>query len=145
MKTAINPTIQAALALDNLSIQFKIEFSAADAVVFARHASPHGHTQAALEKLIQKINGFAPVMDFGGSNPNNGRHFHTFEIGKEYSRVVYVRMVKTYLNHGVNKNKTGIVDRFIADVSRLAKAAGAEEIGVEENTDSFLKIRLWWD
>lgn len=140
-RATISDLLVAALALDEISNQFKIHFSPDNALQFAKRCTEHGVTNHQFAKLVEKINSVSPRHELGDSNPNTGHHFHNFDIGKEYSRVIYVHYAKLFT---VLKSDAACA-RLIAEIHTAAKAAGANEIDVEENTDTMLTIRIWWD
>ena len=144
-KTLLSDFLVAALALDENSIQFRARFQPDEARQFALRCEEHGVTNLQLAKLIDKINLISSRMDFGvsnaGVNPNNGKHFHNFDIGKEYSRVVYVH----YAKRSLPSASDAVFARLIAGIHQAANAAGVNEFHVTENTDTMLTLRLWWD
>jgi hypothetical protein len=78
-------------------------------------------------------------MQFGFDNPNNGHTFHTYQIGKEYSRVLYIEVVKTYIT------KPFDYARLARQLAAWAVAAGAGEHDVIENSPTAFEFRVWWD
>lgn len=136
--------IKAAVAVDNLSIQHRIEFRPAEALQFAGKCDQHGHTTDQLVGLIGKINQTVPPMDFGSCNgkpnPNNGHPFHTFQIGKECSRVVYLEVVTAYLK-GYTPQQ---IQALIGKLETIGKRAGCDEVSHEVEELAFT-IRYWFD
>jgi hypothetical protein len=70
-----------------------------------------------------------------------GTSEHWFKIGREYSRVVYLEMVKTYVRDFTRGQWAAV----LGDLETFAKIAEADEFNVEQNDEVWLKIRVWWD
>lgn len=127
MNTKEKELIKTAQALDRVSIHHIVEFTPVQARCF----------DTKLRAMLKKIDRVMPRMQFGDGNPNNGKTFHTYRIGKEYSRVVYV-------DAGKNFNPEANWEQVARVVKQIGKAANADEIGIT-NDDLMLSIRLWWD
>jgi len=89
--------INAAVALDNISIHHLVQFTPLQARRFASLAEPHGVTGRHLRWIIRQVDRRIPPMDYGKDNPNTGYPHHWYEIGKELSRVLYLHVVNCYL------------------------------------------------
>jgi hypothetical protein len=88
--------------------------------------------------LVKAINALVPPMRYGEDNPNTGKPHHTFNVGREYTRVIYVELVAAYFKNDEER-------RAVAHgIARLATEAGADERDVKEKPGS-TTVRLWWD
>lgn len=119
--------LNAFLILDDVSIQHKVGFNAVGALGVHDVAD-----------LVKEVNSIIPPMQYPGDNPNNGQPFHTFTIGKEFSRVVYVNVVKAY-------RKDINYEKLTKELRAVGKAYHADENDLHENTDGIFIWRFWWD
>ena len=96
----MDKSLAPALELDKTSLQFRVGFNPPTARRFADLGTAHGICPRDLRNMIREIDGLLPRMDYGNlngkPNPNNGRAFHTYAIGKEYSRALYLSAPKLY-------------------------------------------------
>ena len=102
-------------------------------------------TNENLEHFVAGVNKIVPPIDFGNingePNPNNGRSFHTFTVGQEYSRVVYVTVIKGYIKGWTDGDYRILARRL----KQQAQLSGADEAEVTENDKDCLTFRAWWD
>jgi hypothetical protein len=133
-----DPLVAAALVLDKVSIGFRVELRPDEALEFARRCTEHGVTNAALVDLITAMNDTIPPMLFGPDNPNNGRLHHVFEIGKQYSRVLYLHVYKAYLPRWTRQ-------QWGALAVQCKEASNADETDVLCDDSSRFTFRWWWD
>lgn len=89
--------------------------------------------------FLDEINQIMPKPDYGEDNPNNGIPVHTFSIGQECSRVVYISLIPTY----IPKGQVNYID-LEEKIREIAQKYHADEI---DNTGErfVFKIRIWWD
>lgn len=105
---------------------------------------------ARVEAGIGEINNLVPPMNFGETspgfpNPNNGKPHHEYRIGREYSMVLYVDILKTYMP------KDFCYSQLSNQLAMVAKFMRADEFDVikdsphsERNPGEFI-YRFWWD
>ena len=140
----INPVVTPAVALDEVSLQHKIELRPAAARRFAYNAGSHGVESWRLRELIRQIDRLIPPMGFGKlnglDNPNDGKPHHWYTIGKEYSRVLYLNIVKPYLSRAPFDYQD-----LTRKLDALACQYRADEHWTTENDDLSYVYRLWWD
>ena len=96
-------------------------------------------TDEDLLNFLNEINEIMPRPVYQEGNPNNNKPVHTFYIGQEYSRVVYIQLITTYIpfgqcNYGELENK----------IREIAKKYKADECDLTNETLAF-KMRIWWD
>jgi hypothetical protein len=133
-----NKFIQGALAVDEVSTHFRIEFAPDTARAFVRIADAYnGFNQCDLVNLIDAVNDAIPPMLYGPGNPNNGRPHHKFLIGNEGSRVIYVNVTKAYLPASFN------YAQLTSKLKAIGRRAHADEMD-ETGTHSY-QFRYWWD
>jgi hypothetical protein len=135
------------IKLDNISLTHNVEMRPECARYWADQqfkkscdvgpATGFGLSAWQTGRLIRLIDDTMPRMDFGLNNPANGRVAHTYKIGREYSRVIYVNLPKLY-------NTTADWKQTEKEIRILAKHYQADEIDVEQTPVSF-EARLWWD
>lgn len=89
--------------------------------------------------FVKDINRLMPRAAFRTNEPNRLRH--EFSIGREFSRVVYVEVVKTYRMDYTESDWESLA----GSITFQASCVGADEYDVVENSPTFLKIRVWWD
>lgn len=123
--------LKALKILDEVSLHHRVQLRPEEALAYFDKNSKH-------HELINCINEAIPRMNFEKSNPNNGRMFHEFWVGREYSRVIYVDVVTAYL--GDHNEHNEIYKRL----ERLAKLAWADEFSVDRE-DGCWTYRFWWD
>lgn len=134
--------VKAALALDEHSLNHRIEMDPGEALAFVKNDKSYNcYDTRKVSLMIRRINAIIPRMDFGGDNPNNGRPHHTFEIGNESSRVIYVVIRRFNLN-GMDDDETM---RLVGQIDQAAKDADADERQLRRFDDRVVEFRIWWD
>jgi len=113
MIPAITPLVTAAIDLDELSLQHRVDMTAEEATAFLDSADSH------LEILPEMV--LAAI-------PKDSKWEPCFSIGKEYSRVIYVRLGGRYM---------GLAPAISAAMSTFEP----DEIEITKDNS----IRLWWD
>jgi hypothetical protein len=137
----MNNAIQAALALDLCSTQWRVTLRPHELEEFAAHCMSYNNaTQENLLRLIHMVSGAVPPMQFGEGNPNNGQPCHNFVIGNEGSRVVYLNIPKGLAPKG-RINYAALSDRL----DTIARECQADEFCVVEDRDNLYSYRFWWD
>ncbi len=121
-----------AVELDRLALDYRVKMTPAEATHFCTRKDPH------LGDLLAEINKVIPVSQYEGDNPNNGKTHHHHYIGREGSRVVYVEVIRAYLDGD------DTVKQVAADIQRLAKRYNADEIN-DEGQHGSIFYRIWWD
>lgn len=136
----MNRKLCATLLLDTYSNHYQVEMRPDEAMEFTAALDDYnGFDPDRAVKLIERINDLIPPMQFGSGNPNNDKPHHTFRVGREYSRVMYLDVVKAYMpiNHDYAK--------LAGKLGRLGNDVNADEAGVVEDTDGCFTFRFWWD
>ena len=132
----LTPLVAAVLALDLYAAHYRVQMEPEEARSFARLCPAE---DGSLAVLFDAIDQAIPVMSFGPGNPNNGMPAHTYEVGSEHSRVVYLDWPRSYAPKGFD---------FLALETRLreiAEDAGADEYGPEADGPFGFRYRFWWD
>ncbi len=128
----------AALALDEVSLCYRVELSPVEAQGFLYRSDKYiGWVTAS--NLLQSIDNLIPRISFGAGDDSNGRKFYRLSIGRECSRVIYVELAKTYLPNEFDYEKLS------RDIGRAAELAGADEAWCERDDDGGYRFRMWWD
>lgn len=135
-----SPLVRCCLEMDSRSLRWNCELNPTEAFNFLA-ASKEYNEMKNLTGMVEKINKIIPKMQYGGENPNNGKTFHTFTVGNECSRVIYINIIKYYLKSRFTDSD---ITNLITKIQGLGRNAGADEISVDE-TDTKATIRLWWD
>jgi hypothetical protein len=137
--------VKAMLMLDECSDNYTVELNPDEALEFVRHAKAYNDfTSEMLVNLISGVNQLVPKMRFEGDNPNNGKSHHTFIIGNEGSRVIYLKVRKFYLLkrfQGVRFDYKG----FEASLKALGEQAHADEMSTIVDDKHVFMFRWWWD
>lgn len=137
--------VDAALALGEQSDRWLVELRPEEALEFVRRAGAYNaFAPEDLAELVQAINALVPPMKFAGANPNNGRPHHTFSVGNEGSRVVYLDVRKFYLKEGY-QGKPFDYDGLAAALKELGTRANAVEFWTTKNDEHSFVYRFWWD
>lgn len=133
--------VDCALALDEAhSTNHRVELRQEQFEEFARRCSIYNRMdRSTFLAFAEAIRAHAPTMRFGPGNPNNGAPFHTIDVGNEGSRVVYVRMIRTYLN-GRDAEALAAMTAF----KLAAHEANADEIH-DLTDEGEYALRVWWD
>jgi hypothetical protein len=136
--------VAAALVLDEHALRYQVELTPDEAIDFAANLRDYNEATASrLTALVQRINDLIPPMDFGllngEPNPNNGRPHHTFRMGREYSRVLYVCIVKSYLPRDYDWAE------LVSTLDFYARHAAADEHGLSQTSPTSITFRVWWD
>lgn len=133
--------LQAIGVIDESTLHYQIRYSAEDALQVVSSCGGRFGTwvqRSDLVGFVESVNDLIPPMQLWEGNPNNGKPHHTFSIGREYSRVVYVRIVKTYIRSSFD------LDTLVNGLQKLGEEAGADEIHVSRQR-GVVSIRFWWD
>ena len=128
--------VEAGLALDAHAYYYRVRLDPAEARSFARLEPDADGTLAV---LLDAIDQAIPVMDFGPDNLNTGKPAHTYEVGREYSRVVYLDWPRSYAPDGFDW------PALESRLREIAEDAGADEHGPEEDGPFGFRYRFWWD
>jgi hypothetical protein len=133
--------VDVALELDKLSTNWLAEFDPEEAVEFVKRAEYYNNfTNEDLVNLIESINKIIPRFWNGEDNPNNGSYIHTFYIGNEDTRVIYLSLFKDW---DVLKNfDFNEIEKKLEELGRKAKA---DEYEAVVNSKYYFKYRFWWD
>lgn len=130
------------MGMDMEFMHYRVLLCPEDALEFLRGTNYNLATGERLAELITKIGQMVPPMQYGlvngEPNPNNGRTHHEFYVGREYSRVLYLEIVKTYMPKYWNW------ETFDYDLKQLANLAMANEFSANHNEYS-VSYRFWWD
>jgi hypothetical protein len=129
---------------DTHSIRHQVEMQPSEAVEFCQGCQGINEaTNKNLTRFVKSVNEMIPAIKFDDGNPNNGRSHHTFIVGQECSRVIYVTFAKYYLK---GYNWTG---QEYNELERLLKNTAsrfnADEMCVTENDEHSFTFRAWWD
>lgn len=127
--------LTAALALDNISLNYRVELSPVESIEFLFRSNTYISREQA-SNLLAEIDAYIPRTSFGASKD---RQFYWLSIGRECSRVIYVEFAKAYLPKGFD------CEKLTRDIGRAAEMAGADEAWVERDDDSGYRFRMWWD
>ena len=116
-------------------IYWQVELNPHDAFEFALRSK-----NSFLIDFIREVNCIMPVLDYGKDNTCTGKLAHTFSIGKEHTRVVYVNLILTAC-------MSPKVDTYDLDkkLREIATKCGANEIDQPPYTGLTFKMRVWWD
>lgn len=139
-KDKTSPLVRAAVALDRQALQWSVTVPPEQAAELVAALQDYNEaTRERLGALISAIDGLIPRKDYGAANPNAGTPVHEYTIGREYSRVLYVKIVKTYLADAFDFE--ALAERLKA----LAKEHCADERRVVEDDGHDWVFRVWWD
>lgn len=94
-------------------------------------------TNEVMSAMVTEINRLMPRMVYGPDNPNTGRFAHVYKIGQEYSRVIYVNLLKAY---GALVNW----ENLVGELEKLPTMFPVDEFDVSLD-NSWLTVRMWWD
>lgn len=132
--------IETVRKMDEAFLRYQVEVTPADARDLAYNLQDYNEaTSKCLVALIDDIGALVPTMNFPGDNPNNGFPHHKFVIGRELSRVLYLKIVKACMPKGFEYLT------LAKRLSKLAKMASADEFDVVENDSGGFTARFWWD
>lgn len=135
-----SPLIRAALALDEEALNWSVTVRPDEAAELA--AALREYNEATPERLgaiIASVDGLIPRKDLGDGNPNTGGMHHEYRIGREFSRVLYVQIVRTYLPEGFE------VAALAVRIKEIAKGHRADEAWVTRDTPHDFEFRIWFD
>jgi len=137
--------IEAALALDDVSINYLVEMSPTEAREFLSHAQAYNSfTQEDLLNLVEAVDREVPPMRFGPDNPNTGKVHHVYLVGNEGSRVLYLALRKFYLEECF-QGKPYDYQLLTLKLGALAAGAYADECSVTQDDKDTFRYRFWWD
>lgn len=129
------------LTLDKMCHDYRVELSPLEAEEWATRAEYYNAMNRwTMLRLVQAVNERIPCRNYGKDNPNNGLPLHSFLVGNEGSRVIYVRvhlLPLAYLHADVSMLKTDLVT--------LGLQAKADESAVVEENGVWFTVRYWWD
>lgn len=107
------------------------------AALFRAVRRPH------IASLIDAVSARIPPMDYGPGNPNTGHSHHEFDIGREYSPVVYLRVVKGYLPADFDLSELALGLKQIA--ARFKQDDSDEADVTSDPDDGTFEFRFWFD
>lgn len=129
-----------AVELDKRFTNWSVRLIPTEALEFCRVAEEYNNlTSEGVCELIAEIDAIIPAMSFEPNNPNTGKPHHCYRIGKEGSRVIYLKIIKSYLPEDFD------YAMLIRELIKIGRLARADENYVEKNTDSKFVHRFWWD
>lgn len=136
--------LDAILALDEIAENYRVEVSPILAANLALALGDYNDaTGERLSGLIEEIDGMIPVMKFGDVDgrpkPNNGRTSHPYCIGREYSRVLYLKIIRAYIPIGFS------FDLLSVALRRLGRKYHANEYSITDGRTGVFEYRFWWD
>ena len=121
-------------------LQFQVQILPETALVWAKESQGYNqHTTENLVSIIEGCNKLIPPMKYGKGNPNDGQPHHVFAVGNEYSRVIYLKVIKTYLPAGFDYS--GLTKALTA----LGERNNAQERSVQKNDGTCYEFRFWFD
>lgn len=134
--------IMSALKLDDFAQYYRVKMNPEEALVFFQHSKPRCQCYpAVLRRFIAAINDAVPLMEYGPENPNTGKQHHSFWVGREGYRVVYLDIAKLSILFG--KEKDFDFDAFGKRLILIAEQHHAYEADVTQNDIGF-ECRFWW-
>ena len=137
--------VEAALAIDRVSDDYLVKMTPAQAGEFLSRADAYNiFTSEDLVELLEAVDGEIPPMRFGPDNPNTGKPHHTYMVGNEGSRVVYLAVNKFYLEERF-QGKPFEYPHLGTELELLGLRAHANEAWVDQDDDKTFKFRFWWD
>ena len=135
--------MKVAVEMDKNFLHWRAEFQPDEAYEFVAAVGPNNTASAPkLLDLLRNIDSAIPRQHHDrANNPNNGRTHHVYEIGNEYSRVLYLNIHKTYIRDWSETTYLKLAD----DLDHWGLEAGADERNIEINDGSRFTYRFWWD
>lgn len=136
--------VKAAKALFPLSLHFQVTLNPKETLKFFNYKKGCPST---MSELIIAINKLIPVKNYPGDNPNNGDMSHNFRVGREYSQVLYLEVIKAYLPKDfdyielANKLKLLAINAHCDEYMIIENSSEPFMDGI---TGEFL-YRFWWD
>jgi hypothetical protein len=153
-KPTIGRKVQAALALDEFSLTYRVEMRPDEALAFAANCGDYNEaTEARLARLVKRLDRAIPPMWFDSPadfpNPNNGKPHHVYHVGREGSRVLYLEIRLGYLESfrppvGSEWRTLPTLATFERLFGDFGQEARADEFSVERDAHSWT-FRFWWD
>lgn len=130
------------IALDEDFEHYLVEITPDMAVDWANRSPVCNRlTRNNLVAMIDYINKTSPKEHHGKGDPLTGKVCHTFKVGNEFSRIVYVVYRKPYCKM---EEKDWL--QFAIDVLTRAKSIGkADDAIMESSSQTLLTLRFWWD
>ncbi len=142
-----SPFVQALRVIDAKQVRFfyQVELSPTEALDAAEALEPQS-TGERLRTMVEHINNTMPLTSYrsvnGNPNPNDKQKHHTVIIGREYSRVIYVKIIKTMGYEHLTKAEWA---HLCDDLIVIGQEFGCSENECESHTDTELVWRYWWD
>jgi len=129
VKVKVDPLVRAAVRLDNEALNWLVTVSPVKAAELARALRDYNEaTRARLTAIIESIDAMIP----------RDMH-HEYSIGRNYSRVLFVQVVKTYLPDGFD------LAALAARMKEIANGNAADEAWATKDTPHDFEFRIWWD
>jgi hypothetical protein len=139
--------IDVVLSLDELSLSYRVELEPDEALKWSWYVMDYNEATAqVLRQLVEAVNARVPRMQYNDSNPNNGKPTHSFYVGREGSRVMYVSVRLYHLvSRAANPYTSDDIETLKKDLVALGYQHRADESWVEEEDRVSLTVRYWWD
>lgn len=139
-KRKASPLVRAALALDEEALNWSVTVRPDEAAELAAALREYNEaTPVRLAAIVASVDDLIPRRDCGDGNPSTGGMHHEYRIGREYSRVLYVQVVKTYLPDGFD------LAALATRITKIAKGHRADEAWVTKDTPHDFEFRIWFD
>ena len=132
--------VEKMLELDPIAHDYLVKLSPSEALEFAKNAQEYNNIRRdKLAALVRRINDTIPSMDFGPNNCNTGRPHHTYDVGNENSRVIYVNILKFYMPADYDY-------AWLATfLKQLGSEALADESDIVQSDATKFRFRFFWD
>jgi len=118
--------------LDIVALDYRVRLTPEQAAEFCLRRDP------LVGELLAEIDKVIPPMQYEGDNPNNGFPHHNYYIGREATRVIYVEVIRAYMDTDEQ------VAEIAEQIKQLAKKYEADEIN-DEGERGAIFLRIWWD
>lgn len=126
------------ISVDKQYPRYQVELSPEKTILFIETAVPVGsETRERVTKLLNTVNDLIPRIDFGKDHPKTGQPHHSYRVGRESCRVIYLDLFMGYFEEGFN------MQSLCESIENLAINAGAR-YGLESDNQSFV-IRFSWE
>lgn len=135
-----SPLVRAALALDEEALNWSVTVRPDEAAELAGELRDYNEaTRERIAAIVESIDAIIPRKDYGEGSPNAVGMHHEYRIGREYSRVLYVQVVRTYLPEVFD------LAALAARIKEVAKGNAADEAWVTKDTPHDFEFRIWFD
>ena len=140
-----NRKLDAVVTLDRAALDWRVKLDPDETREYLSRVESFNNCETGalvdLTKAVDAAIGRVRYPDVDGRpNPNNGRWHHSYEVGNEGSRVLYLEVFRqSSATPGLDYQALTLTCR------KAGRRALADENNIDQDDGSYFRWRWWWD